>query len=175
MITVDFKPTVERYKKQIMHEPVSIVIIVIDLIADVYFFMRMVGAINIWRDTGNGTLFLIRAALFAALVWSTINIFRSPKLLYNQHTALSPDIVYTVSFSDDIIISEEHGSSIDTHHEYSYGDISTAIFDKGWFILRMGDAKHQFVFPSEEITSGNEMELKALLSGKLGNKFRMKG
>lgn len=178
MVTVEFKPTVERYKKQILHEPVSVVIIAVDIFFDLFMMWHTISVFNIWRNTGKGFIrLLIRIALLIWLIWTTRNLLRSPVTICKQHLDISPDITYTLSFDDDIIVAEAHGSNIQSRDEYLYSRVSNAVFDKGWFIIRMdeNDYKNQFVFSSDEVTGGNEMKLKALLSSKLEKKFRMKG
>ena len=168
MVTVDFRPTEERYKKLILHEPASIIIILIRLAVIAFVFYKLI-SINRFSAA-----FIVYAVLEVFLVSNLIYTLNSAKIIFKTQTVLSPDVVKTVTFSDDAFICESNGMNITARDEYQYSRISSAVFHNDWFYIHINDVRHQLPFSVKEITSGSEMELKALLSSKLGKKFRIK-
>ena len=176
MVTVDFKPTVERYKKQILHEPASIAIIVIRTALTVYL-LRFLMSEN-GRAVLHSSFWLVYLIFVVLDVVMLINLgymLMSAKVIYKRLTDFCPDRSIRLSFNDDRLIAEENGTNITTRDEFSYDKLGSAVYDKGWFYLRVNTRNLQYTFSADEIGSGGEIELKSLLMNKLGNKFRMKG
>ncbi|MCR4638998.1 hypothetical protein [Ruminococcus sp.] len=126
------------------------------------------------RHKANLLVIFMFTVLLGCFIGLGIRLLKmNPIKLYDKFQKSNPNLKGETRFENECIASDSTTDFGNKHVEYKYENIESAIEKNGFFIINITLGGY-IVFGTKDIIEGTPDELRALLSSKLGAKYRKK-
>lgn len=174
MIITKNAEDLEYMKKTWWNSPKSVTYVVVFSVLTLGTFLEfMLGILN-YAVAGEGFGFVISGLLiFVFCLYFLVRTCLMPQRFMKKLNSVSRDVVETMTFGENGFSADNNGPNLTEHIEYGYERVTSAVFSDGWFVI-ICDKSRIYGIRSNSFVQGNPRQLGALLTAKLGKRYRVK-
>lgn len=174
MIITANRSNLEYMKKVWWSRPVSYVYVVLFSVLTVGTFFEAMLSLFSFLVTKEDFGFVAAGILLLCFcLYNLLKMCLMPQRLLKKINKISPDVVETVTFGENGFTADNRGSNLNEHVEYGYDRITKAYYSDNWFVICC-DANRVYPIHTRSFMQGDPNQLGALLTAKLGAKYKRK-